>query len=76
MASILRNMEASLVIGLQTIAVHAAQLILSRITNVEFILVLAGTSTSPIKDVYQRERENMEGGFKAIYDYAVRMADH
>ena len=28
-----------------------------------------------IKDVYQRERENMEVGFKAIYDHAVRMAD-
>ena len=28
-----------------------------------------------IKDVYQLERENMKGGFKAIYDHAVRMAD-
>ena len=97
----LRNMAASLVIGMQKIAVHAAQQILSSITTFEFILVfllayqylshLSGVTIQlqsstldiieahgmikSIKDVYQRERENMEVGFKAIYDHAVRMAD-
>ena len=54
---------------------HLSGITIPQLQSSTLDIIEAHGMIKSIKDVYQRERENMEVGYKAIYDHAVRMAD-